>query len=163
MQQRAGPGCPAALTAQPLQAASSGHRDLQGTPHSVFPRGRITRDFFMLVLPRAAGVSESVCKTFSACLLLCSSLEPCDICFSIPSESLCGCHRARFQHVTVSDVQLHLYPCRLQGGTEQSLSWHCLDKHLHLHHSITCLRAKNPSYIALRISFCWCPCFNWVC
>lgn len=32
-----------------------------------------------------------------------------------------------------------------------------------LHHPISCLRAKSPSYSPLRIACCWCPCFNWVC
>lgn len=132
LQQRAGPGSPAAFTAQLLQAAFAGHTGLQGTPHSVFPKGRRTRDFLCWSFPGLQD-SQSVCKTFSACLLLCSSLEPCDICFSSPSESLCGCHQARFQHFTTSNVQLHLDPCWLQGGNRAKLILTLLDStSLHL-------------------------------
>lgn len=96
LQQKRQPGCHAAHTAQPLQAASPCNPTL-------FLPAAEGKSFFTLVLPRAAGLSQSVKP--SVCLSAFLQLS-WNLTFVFPptSEPLCGCH------ITTSNIQLHLYP-----------------------------------------------------
>lgn len=82
----------------------------------------------MLVLPGAAGLRCAECKTFNICMFFLQPSWTMTFAFPSTSEPLCGCRWARLLHVTVSNIQLHLHPCWLQGETEKSLTSPCWDK-----------------------------------
>lgn len=117
------PGCCAAHTAQPLQAASPGIPTL-------LP-GAEDKSFFTLVLPRAAGLSQSVKP--SVCLSAFLQLLWNLFVFPPISEPFCRCH------ITISNIQLHLSPNWLQRETEKGLTSQCWDS---THHSSP--RARDP-------------------
>ena len=118
--------------------------DLQGTPHSFSLQHRRTRASSCSSFPglqdsQRQSVKPSVC--LPAFLHLSWTLT-----FAFPpaSEPLCGCRWAQLLHITVSNIQLHLYPRRLKGETERSLTSHCWDSEGKPVHHSTGPRAKNP-------------------
>lgn len=134
-------------------------QEISREPHAHFLPSRETRascwSFLGLQDSQRLFVKPSV-----SCLLYLHHSRTLTCAFLPASESLCRCCWAQLLHITISNIQLHLYPRRLQGKRERSLtsySWDSIPAPSHTP------EPKTPNYKPLRISFCWCPRFNWVC
>lgn len=111
LQQRRGPVC-AAHTAQPPHTASAEARRSAGNPTVIFSPAQ--NKSFMLVLQD----SDTVWKTFSALACFFAALLDLDLfVFFHSHQSPCMGVAGLGSCASVSNIQLHLYPCRLQGET----------------------------------------------
>lgn len=134
-------------------------QEISREPHAPFLPSTETRascwSFLGLQDSQGLRVKPSV-----SCLLYSHRSWTLTCAFLPASEPLCRCCCALLLHITISNIQLHLYPRRLQGKTERSLTSHCWDSRPAPSRTP---EPKPPNYNPLSISFCWCPHFNWVC